>query len=503
MAPDPRPMRQSLLPSLLCGASALLLLARGFAPGPAAAQDTAPADSETRSALTPELAAEIDALQPNMEAVVTEALRSRAAYLRLVRLCAEAPGRLAGSVQATKGVAWAVAELESLPFDKVWLEEMEVPHWERGAPEVCTISGPQALAGEAFNVLALGGSIGTPEGGVSGPVLRVTSFEELAERADEARGAIVFFDASFNFSNRSMFAEYGNTGKFRRSGPSEAGKAGAVACVIRSLASVIDDNPHTGTMQYDERAPKVPAAALSTLDADRLAGLCTAGPVELSLTMNCEWFEPARGHNVIGDYTGSEFPDEIVIVGGHLDSWDVAQGAHDDGAGCCHAIEVVRTLGALGIRPKRTIRVVLYANEENGLRGARDYVARHLEDMPNHVFGLESDSGGFTPRGFTTNSGDEGYAILERIVSHLEEESADQLWRGGSGGADVGQMAPHGVPVAGYRPDDERYFAYHHTPADTIEAVNERELNLGAAVISALVYAVADLPTRLPNNLPD
>jgi Zn-dependent M28 family amino/carboxypeptidase len=390
--------------------------------------------------------------------------------------------------------------MEAIGFDEVRLEPCLVPRWVRGDIESLSYSGPSHLAGRSLDILALGGSIPTPVGGIEGEVVRVTAISEMADRKDELKGKIVLLDRPFDATERNNFAAYGRAVGARTQGAINAAKAGALAVVVRSMASVIDDQPHTGAMRYDPRVPKIPACAVSTRGAEELAAALERGPVRLNLELNCESLEPVRSYNVVGDYYGRELPDEIVVVGGHLDGWDVGQGAHDDGAGCAHTLEPVRIFEELGIRPRRTIRCVMFMNEENGLEGARAYAATHAGEMDRHVMALESDSGGYTPRGFTCNANDPALAILRKVALHFADETADKV-DGGGAGADISQMAPYGVPLVGFRPDDERYFSYHHTHGDTLDRVHPREINMGAGVISALTWAIAELSEPLPRNL--
>lgn len=443
---------------------------------------------------------QIAALAPTLERIQDDVLASNTAFARLETLCRVAPGRLSGTPAAAAAIEFTRQELLRLGADRVTLEPCQVPCWERGQIQRVQLSGPPGLAGERFNCLALGGSVGTPVGGLSARVLRVESFDELAARADEAQGAIVFFDLGMDPADRDNFGAYGRGVRARTNGAIEAAKAGAVAVVIRSVASSLDDEPHTGAMRYQEGVPKIPAVALSTLGARRLAALCALAPVELCLELDCRPLPPQPSFNVVADLLGREAPEQIVLVGGHLDSWDVAQGAHDDGAGCVHAMEVIASLSRLSLRPRRTVRVVLFMNEENGLAGALAYAKDHAAELDRHVLALESDAGGFTPRGFNTNAAAAGFAYLRAIVDLLAPAGAGELVEGG-GGADIGPLATSGVPLVGFRPDDERYFAYHHTRADTLAAVNPRELTSGAAVIAALIYAVAELETPIPRNL--
>ncbi len=438
-------------------------------------------------------------LGETMRSIVSESLANGHAFERLTSLCTTAPHRLSGSPGAAAAVEWARQQLEALPFDEVRLEPVLVPHWVRGDVERVGIVAPVHLAGEDFRCLALGGSIGTPIGGVAAEVLRVGSFDELKQRSQEASGKIVFFDIPMDPTARDTFAAYGVAVTQRVRGAIEAGKAGAVGVVIRSVSSVLDDQPHTGSMHYQDGVPQVPAAALSTVGAERLTNLLERGPVTLRLELDCKTLEPKPSFNVVADYLGRERPEEIVLVSGHLDGWDVGQGAHDDGAGSCHAIEVVSLLAALDLRPRRTVRVVLYMNEENGLEGARAYAAEHASELERHVLALESDAGGFSPRGFASNAGEAGFAALQSLCDELVAERGNELLPGG-GGADISQLAPAGVPLVGFRPDDERYFAIHHTHADTLDAVNQRELLSGAGNIAALVWAVAERNERIPRN---
>lgn len=501
--PSQRSARPGLAP-LLAGLGALLCLAGcssgEAAPGQGAVQSPAGGAPGAPPAQAAPPLAQIAALAPTLERIQDDVLASNTAFARLETLCRVAPGRLSGTPAAAAAVEFARQELVRLGADLVTLEPCQVPCWERGQIQRVQISAPPGLAGERFNCLALGGSVGTPVGGLSAPVLRVESFEELAARASEAKGAIVFFDLGMDPKERDNFGAYGRGVRARTNGAIEAAKAGAAAVVIRSVASALDDEPHTGAMRYQEGVPKIPAAALSTLGARRLAALCAQGPLELCLELDCRPLPPQPSFNVVADLLGREAPEQIVLVGGHLDSWDVAQGAHDDGAGCVHAMEVIASLSRLSLRPRRTVRVVLFMNEENGLAGATAYAKDHAAELDRHVLALESDAGGFTPRGFNTNAAAAGFAYLRAILDLLSPAGAGELVEGG-GGADIGPLATSGVPLVGFRPDDERYFAYHHTRADTLAAVNPRELTSGAAAIAALIYAVAELETPIPRNL--
>ena len=291
---------------------------------------------------------------------------------------------------------------------------------------------------------------------------------------------------------------YGGAVGQRSRGAIEAARHGGVAAIVRSMTTRRDDNPHTGAMRYDDEVVRVPSAAVSTNGADRIAALVDSGRrVRMRLKLDCRWYDPVESFNVVGELVGSEKPDEILVVGGHLDAWDVGQGAHDDGAGCVQSMEVLRLLKDLDLRPKRTVRCVLFMNEENGLAGGRTYHSTHQEAMERHVFALESDSGGFTPRGFAVTMSDEARAIVESLVPLLERTGADRVLGNGSG-ADIGPMRAERVPLAGFRPDPQRYFDLHHSRMDTLAAVSPRELSLGAAAMAGLIWLVADLEEPLP-----
>jgi hypothetical protein len=311
---------------------------------------------------------------------------------------------------------------------------------------------------------------------------------------------MVLFDRPLERASSDCFSAYGGAVDQRSEGAIHAARAGAVAALVRSMTMRLDDFPHTGSMRYSPDVERIPAAAISTRAADELAARLARGEsVRLALQLGCRWHPDATSHNVIGELRGSELPDEIVVVGGHLDAWDVGQGAHDDGAGCVHALEAVRLIRARGLRPRRTIRVVFFMNEENGTRGAAGYFDAHRGELERHVLALESDAGGFTPRGFSTDAGPEALAALEEIAALLEPASAASV-RPGWGGVDIAPLARAGVPLVGFRPDDERYFDVHHSDRDVLEAVHPRELALGAGAIAGLLYVVADLPDALPRN---
>lgn len=470
-----------------------LLLLPVFFLAPAVLQDPAPPVDGVAASLEP--------YRETATRLLEEAAARGEAYRMLESLCTTAPHRLSGSTGAATAVEWARATMEAIGLENVRLEPCSVPHWERGETETLTIVKPERLAGTLLPILALGGSVATPEGGLTASLVEVKSLDELAELGDAARGKIVFFNGPMNGELLSTFAAYGLAVGQRTQGASRAARAGGVAALVRSMTTRLDDSPHTGAMHYDPRVPeRVPAAAISTNAAERIAALLAAGEeVTVHLQLSCRTMEDKPSFNVVGEIVGRERPDEIVVVGGHLDCWDVGQGAHDDGAGSCQSLEVARLLKSLNLKPRRTLRVVLFMNEENGLRGARAYRDTHGEEMGNHILAMESDRGGFTPRGFTSDAGPEAMEVLRGIVALTAPSGADRIIPGG-GGADVTPMARDGVITMGYLPDSQRYFDLHHSERDTLAAVSPRELNLGAGAMAVMCYVVADLEERLPRK---
>ncbi len=431
--------------------------------------------------------------------ILTEALSSGQAYTKLQALCTRAPKRLSGSPGAEAAVAWAQEALAADGLENVHLEDCRVPVWQRGTLAALTVREPAAARDTPLPILALGGSIGTQAQTVEGPLLVVTSFEELAANAARAKGAIVLFNRPMDPARLDTFEAYGEAVAQRSRGAVEAAKAGALAAIVRSMTTRLDDFPHTGAMRYEEGVARVPSAAVSTAGAERLAALARAGSVRLRLELDCRIAEDAPSHNVVGELRGRELPDEIVLVGGHLDAWDVGQGAVDDGSGCVQAIECARLCKVLGLRPRRTLRVVLFMNEENGLRGGLAYRDAHKSELGRHVLAIESDRGGFVPRGFTHSGGAALQGALEPLRLELVRAGAGEL-RAGSGGADISPLGAEGVVLMELLPDPQRYFDFHHCERDTLEAVHPRELELGAGCLAALAWFVAERPERLPGG---
>ena len=400
-----------------------------------------------------------------------------------------APKRLSGSPGYNDAVQWGLATMREIGLENIRAEPCMVPCWVRGE-ERAEIVGAGAMP---LRVCALGGSIATPEHGIEAEVIEVRTFEQLQELGEKARGKIVFFNRPMPRILRRTGQAYGEAVPQRSNGAIEAGKVGAIGAIVRSMTTTIDEYPHTGAMHYDEAVTKVPAAAVATVDAEALSAQLKLGPVRVHLVLGCQTHPDVPGANVVGELRGSERPDEVVVIGGHLDAWDLGRGAHDDGTGIAHVLEAVRLLKACGVRPKRTIRVVLFANEENGLRGALAYAETHKDELSRHVAAIETDGGGFSPQGFSTSLRDAEAEAVRKLFLPLQDLGAGAFAAGaGAGGADIGPLHKAGVPCFGLWVDGQRYFDYHHTAADDLPMVNERELALGAAVIAYAASVLAD-----------
>lgn len=419
-----------------------------------------------------------------------EVLRNGKAYDLLYQLTKQVGGRIAGSPQMYKAEAWGEKALKEMGADKVWLQECMVPRWVRGAKEdarVVTIDGKKV--NRALDVLALGNSLGSGKP-ITAQVIAFNSFDEMDKRKDEVKGKIVYFNHSFDPTNIKPFVSYGQTGVSRRAGPSAAAKYGAVGVMIRSLTESTANDPHTGGTVYNDSFPKIPAIAMGPRDADYIWELSKKSSFTVTIKTSAKFLPDTIGHNVIGELRGTAFPDEIITVGGHLDSWDVNEGAHDDGAGVVHTIEVMRALKSIGYQPKRTIRFVLFANEENGMRGGNKYAAEAKEKGEKHIFALESDAGGFTPRGFGFTAPKDKHDKMQAWLPLLKPYGTEDM-SGSGGGADIGPLnRTFGTPIAGFIPDPQRYFDLHHARTDVFENVNKRELLLGAVNMTALIYLV-------------
>ena len=413
-------------------------------------------------------------------------------YELLDHLSNEIGGRLSGSLNAERAVKWGKNELVKRGFDKVWLQEVMVPKWVRGPKEFALI---ETQPGTTFNVdvCALGGSVATPSVGIKAQVVEVKSFDELKELGkDKIDGKIIFFNKPMKPNEVSTFNSYSLAVNQRVNGAQEAVKYGAIGVIVRSLSLRLDDFPHTGVMSYGDLPPsrKIPAAAISTNASEKLSNLLKINPdLKFLLRQQCKQYEDVKSHNVIAEIKGSMYPDEIILVGGHLDSWDLGDGSHDDGAGVVQSIDLLNILNKSGYKPKRTIRVVLFMNEENGLRGASKYAEISKKNSLNHIFALESDAGGFSPRGFSFTSNDENFEEISKWKSLFEPYLIHYFERGGSG-ADISALQTNDNVLAGLRPDSQRYFDFHHAANDTFDAINKRELELGVFAMTSLIYLV-------------
>ena len=417
-----------------------------------------------------------------------EALTSRETYGLLDHLCNNIGHRLSGSEGAAKAVVWTEQIMNDYGFDKVYKQDLFVPNWKRGEKEIARIVG----ASEDLSVLALGMSVATPEEGLTAGVVEVQGLEEVESLGREKiEGKIVFYNRATDQRQIATGAAYGGAVDQRAAGPAMAAKFGAVGVVIRSVGTAFDDVPHTGTTRYQDSIPKIPAAALGVVSADRLTEALKQDPdTKLFLKMNCQTLEDAPSHNVIGELTGTEFPDEIITIGGHLDSWDVGQGAHDDGSGCMQSIQVLRLFQKLGIKPKRTIRAVMFMNEENGTRGGLKYAELAEKNKENHLIALESDAGAFAPRGFGVTAEEATIDKFRSWLPHFDQNTVGYIKKGG-GGVDIGPLnRTLGTPTIGFIVDSQRAFDYHHSPSDVFSAVHPRELELGTASIAGFVYLI-------------
>lgn len=418
-----------------------------------------------------------------------EIMRNGKAYELLRQLTKDIGGRLSGSPQFAKAVQWGKVSMEQNGADKVYLQECMIPHWVRGGQDKAyLVEIDKKKASQKLDVLALGNSLGN--GTVTGELLAVADFDELEKRKDEVKGKIVYYNSGFNPTNIKPFVSYGESGIYRRWGASRAAKYGAIGVMIRSLTESTANDPHTGGMAYIDSFPKIPAIAVGPRDADKVWAMSKTSNMKLSMTTNGHFLPDTIGHNVIAELTGTEFPDQIITVGGHLDSWDVNEGAHDDGTGVVQTIEIMRALKAIGYQPKHTIRFVLFANEENGLRGGTKYAAEAKAKGEKHVFALESDAGGFTPRGFSIQASKAQLEKLRSWIPLLSPYGSFEI-TGDGGGADIGPLnRTFGIPVGELLPDPQRYFDLHHARSDVFENVNKRELLLGAVNMAGLIYLV-------------
>lgn len=422
--------------------------------------------------------------------LIGAALTDQTAWRRLAWLSDTIGPRLSGSPQLEAAIRWAVDEMKKDGLDNVRAEKVMVPHWVRGE-ESLELLEPRA---ERLAMLGLGNSVGTPPEGVAADVVVVRNFDELEALGASVRGKIVLFNVPFT--------TYGETVQYRGSGPSRAAKLGAVGALVRSVGPVSLQTPHTGATRYADDAPKIPAAAVTIETAEMMARMQKRGQrIRARLRMSAHFLPDAESANVVAEVRGSELPEEIVLISGHYDSWDVGQGSTDDAGGCIAAWEAARLIKQLGFRPRRTIRVVLYTNEENGLRGGTEYARQHAAEIKNHVLAIESDSGVFKPWGFGFTGTDEGRAMVREIAELLEGIEASRI-EGEGTEADIGPLVRLGVPGMGLRVDGERYFHIHHTHADTLDKINPNDFARCVAAFAVMAYVAADMPERIPFGEP-
>ena len=430
-----------------------------------------------------------------VDKIIAAARPDRGAYQKLAHLTDHIGNRLAGSAALDRAIAWAAQAMKDDGHD-VRTEKVMVPHWVRGN-ESAELTAPIT---RSLHVLGLGGTIATPRAGLTAPVVVVHDWAELDAQAAKVKGAIVLFDVAMPKWTEDKGSGYGETVEYRGRGASRAAKLGAVAVLVRSVTAHSLRTPHTGAMNYEDGIAKIPALAVTVEDATLITRLAGEGPVSVHVHTEGKLLPDAVSANVIGELRGGDKPDEIVVIGGHIDSWDVGQGAHDDGAGVVTMMQALTTLRKLGLVPRRTIRVVLFTNEENGLRGGRAYAKDHAAELPSTVLAIESDGGGFAPRGFSVDVKpelqDRVKARIADITSLLSSIGATRVVLGHSG-SDIGPMAPAGVPTLGLDVDGRTYFDIHHTEADTLDKVDPAQLADDVAAVAALAYVVADLPDRI------
>ena len=418
--------------------------------------------------------------------IISKSLTDSTAYNRLGYMCDTFGPRLSGSKNLENAINWILKEMNSDGLENVRGEKVAVPTWIRGK-ESATLLSPFK---KELSMLGLGGSIATPRGGLKAEVIVVNDWDELESRSNEIPGKIVLFNAPFT--------SYGETVAYRYSGASAAAKHGAVASLIRSIGPWSMNTPHTGVMAYNDDVQKIPNAALTMEDAMMLSRIHDRGnKIIVKLDMNARMVADRWSHNVLGEIKGSIYPEEVVVVGGHIDSWDVGQGAHDDGGACIASWEVLRLIKELGLKPKRTIRCVMWTNEENGGKGNKGYRDMHMDEMDKHVLAIESDGGVFSPKGFGFSGSNSAREIVEEIHELMKPIGANTISEGGRA-ADVAPLNDEGVPVMSLKVDGSKYFWYHHTNADTFDKVDFNEFNRCIAAMAIMAYVVADLDEPLP-----
>lgn len=424
----------------------------------------------------------------NIKSLFNSVLKDGKSYEWLRDLTQNIGGRLSGSPEAAKAVVWGEKLMNTIGLDSVWLQPVMVPHWVRGVKEIAkyTTNGIE----KNVPICALGFSIATPNVGVLAEVIEVKSLEEAKALGEKMKGKIVFFNRSFDNTLINTFSAYGGCVDQRVQGAAICGAFGAKGVIVRSMTNSEDDFPHTGTMTYNDLPQEqyIPAAAISSKAANILSADLKKNPtLKFYFKQDCKTLQDAPSFNVVGEIRGKETPENIFVVGGHLDSWDLGEGAHDDGTGIVQSLEVAYLFKKNNIRPKNTIRIVFFMNEENGTRGAKKYAELAKLNKENHIGGLESDAGGHTPRGFSIQANASNTKLLQSWKKLLSPYGLHDLKAGGSG-ADIAPLKGEDVTLVGYRPDSQRYFDYHHTSRDTFDKVNKRELELGSASMASIVY---------------
>ena len=420
-----------------------------------------------------------------------DALEFKESYELLRSLSKDVGQRLSGSEGAKKAVLWSKEVMENYGFDTVYLQEVMVPHWERGKVEEAYFYSEKEKIN--LSILGAGGTVSTPKEGITAGVVEVASLDEVDELGREKiEGKIVFYNKAFNQRYINQGASYGQTGFQRRSGAVKAAEHGALASVFRSLSSsTYEDFPHTGGMSYKEGLDSIPHGGLGVLSSEKLSKALKENPnLKLTIKLSGKWFPDALSHNVVGELKGRKNPEKIITVGGHLDSWDVGEGAHDDGAGCVHSIGALRLFQKQKIKPNNTIRAVMFMNEENGLRGGQKYADVAVMDNEQHIAAIESDASGYVPRGFGFSGSDEQHKKIQDWLKYFDKNTISYFSKGG-GGADIGPLhRKTGTPMFGLSIDGQKYFEMHHTAKDVFELVNARELELGTASMASLVYLI-------------
>ncbi len=423
-----------------------------------------------------------------IRSIYNSALTNGHAYEDLRSLCKDVGARISGSAEAQMAVEWSKATMEKYNFDEVYLQEIKVPHWERGTTEAGWIrSKKHGLI--KVNMLALGGSIGT-DGILEGEIIEFNHLDELKKAKRSAiEGKIVFLNQPMDEQQINTFKAYGGCYAIRGNGAVEGSKLGAKAVIIRSLGMPIDKHPHTGSMHYEDSITKIPAAAISTEDAEKLSLMLSKEKLEFVMEMDCRAYPDATSYNVIAEIIGSKNPNQIITFGGHLDSWDTGEGAHDDGAGVIHCLEALRILNELKYKPAHTVRVVFFMNEENGNMGGKTYATWSKERGEEQIAALESDRGGFAPKGFHCDGSEKHLKLLKSFKEHFAVYELHEFDKG-YGGVDIGPLKGSfpNIPLFGFVPDSQRYFDFHHAPSDVFENVNKRELELGCGAIGAMIY---------------